>query len=566
MTQTVRNKWLNKLLTTVLAIVLLAGALNLTAPATAFAEPSNSLEITGDGVTTPVTLTLAQLEAMEQYQHVYSAINTWPTKKWYTGKGVKLRDLLALAGMTDAARLIKFTSNDGYDITLTVKELLKDKRYYFPGLKDNHASDGSIPGSPEGAEEVEPILALLSAEGSDNPDEMNDRDSLLLLLGQRAVSEQTNPLFLKYTNRIEVLTTAPEKWDNPRANIDSGAVVPAGTMVKLSNKSNNEDKIYFTTDGSTPTVNSPMFNWSASRWWPLRPDDLDNVNRPVEIKEDTVIKAVTIGPGKEDSDVVTFTFTADLTGRTADPTKIPGGPPTGVMLDRNTIDLKVGGTFQLAATVAPYNATDRSVTWSSSDTRVATVDNNGLVTVVGPGSAAITVKTVDGNLSAICIVNGPDQEAGVQTAAPAGPASQTNGEPDQQYLAEMETAAALSPPAAGTQEPEAGQDPAEKETAATGSTATDPPWETTTPEQQVPEANRQYLAEKKDVAAVAASAGASSEQSGGQNRQVFEVSADAVPLEPQRKQNSPDIFAAAAFLILFFWGAGRRYAEHVKEI
>ena len=59
-------------------------------------------------------------------------------------------------------------------MTLTVKELLKDKRYYFQGLKDNHPSDGSIPGSSDGAQEVKYILALVSAEGIDDPAAMNN--------------------------------------------------------------------------------------------------------------------------------------------------------------------------------------------------------------------------------------------------------------------------------------------------------------------------------------------------------------------------------------------------------
>ena len=53
----------------------------------------------------------------------------------------------------------------------------------------------SIPGSAEGAEEVEPILALVSAEGSKDFAAMNERDAPLLVLGQRAVTEQTNQLF-----------------------------------------------------------------------------------------------------------------------------------------------------------------------------------------------------------------------------------------------------------------------------------------------------------------------------------------------------------------------------------
>ncbi len=60
-------------------------------------------------------------------------------------RGVKLRDLLALAGLREEATLVRFYSRDGYDVTFTVKELLADRRYYFPGLKENHPSDGSIP-------------------------------------------------------------------------------------------------------------------------------------------------------------------------------------------------------------------------------------------------------------------------------------------------------------------------------------------------------------------------------------------------------------------------------------
>ena len=43
-----------------------------------------------DGVTNPATFTLDQLKDMEQCQYLYSCINTWPTKKWYVGKGVRL--------------------------------------------------------------------------------------------------------------------------------------------------------------------------------------------------------------------------------------------------------------------------------------------------------------------------------------------------------------------------------------------------------------------------------------------------------------------------------------------
>ena len=308
--QAVKKKLFNKFLMTVLGLLLLVAAFNLTVP-TAVLAASDTLEITGDGVTAPVKLTLAQLKEMDQDQYLYSAINTWPTKKWYVGKGVKLRDLLTRAGITSEAGLIKFTSTDSYTVTLTVKELLQDKRYRFPNFKTvggGGDGDGHIPGDPSGKVEVEPLIGLVSVEGSNNPAYMNDLNCLLLMLGQRTVTEQTGNLFVKYLNKIEVLTNEPEKWDSPQANPDSGAV-SAGTMVTLNNIHNDDDKIHYTTDGSVPTLDSPVYNWIASRWWSARADVLGAINHPIgPINKDTTIKAVTIGPGKADSDVATFNY------------------------------------------------------------------------------------------------------------------------------------------------------------------------------------------------------------------------------------------------------------------
>ncbi len=307
-----KGKRLHRLLPIFLFILLAAFTLNLMMPATTFAAPSNTLEITGDGVTNPITFTREQLEGMKQHQEVYSCINTWPTKKWYVGRGVKLWDLLLKAGIKqDEAKLIKFTSTDSYTVTLTVKELFQDRRYRFPHFKTGEDGDGHLPGSSKEAVEVEPLIGLISVEGSDNPKYMNDMSTFLLMLGQRAVTEQTGNLFVKYLNKIEVSTAEPEKWDAPQANPEGGKV-PKGTMVTLSNIHNDDDKIYYTTDGSTPTLNSPIYNWIASRWWSARADVLGNINRPIgPINENTTIKAITIGPGKKDSDVATFHYYVD---------------------------------------------------------------------------------------------------------------------------------------------------------------------------------------------------------------------------------------------------------------
>ena len=77
---------------------------------------------------------------------------------------------------------------------------------------------------------------------------------------------------------------------------------------------------------------------------------------------------------------------------------------TSVSLSPSSASLNTGGTQQLTPTVLPANATNKSVTYSSNNTAVATVNSSGLITAVANGTAAITVSTVDGNKTSTCIV------------------------------------------------------------------------------------------------------------------------------------------------------------------
>ncbi|MBQ8013271.1 MAG: Ig-like domain-containing protein [Treponema sp.] len=72
---------------------------------------------------------------------------------------------------------------------------------------------------------------------------------------------------------------------------------------------------------------------------------------------------------------------------------------TGVSLDQTSATIKKAGTVTLTATVAPENASNKKVTWTSSKEDVATVEN-GVVTGVGSGTATITVTTEDGEKTA----------------------------------------------------------------------------------------------------------------------------------------------------------------------
>jgi len=84
---------------------------------------------------------------------------------------------------------------------------------------------------------------------------------------------------------------------------------------------------------------------------------------------------------------------------------------SGVTLDKTALTmLTISGTVTLKATVTPSNATNKAVTWSTSNPAVATV-SNGVVTSIAAGSAAITVTTADGGFTAACTVTVIEAEA-----------------------------------------------------------------------------------------------------------------------------------------------------------
>ena len=86
---------------------------------------------------------------------------------------------------------------------------------------------------------------------------------------------------------------------------------------------------------------------------------------------------------------------------------------TRVDMSPSSATMKVGETLTLTATVTPDDATDKSVTWSSSDDKIATVDEDGTVTAVAEGEAVITVKTTDGGYTAECKVTVKDEASAV---------------------------------------------------------------------------------------------------------------------------------------------------------
>lgn len=94
-----------------------------------------------------------------------------------------------------------------------------------------------------------------------------------------------------------------------------------------------------------------------------------------------------------------------------------GGTPTeikvtGITLNKTSAALVMGDTLQLNATIAPENATNKTIFWSTSNKYIATVTNTGLVTAVSVGTVTITATTADGNKAATCEITISRKESG----------------------------------------------------------------------------------------------------------------------------------------------------------
>ena len=118
---------------------------------------------------------------------------------------------------------------------------------------------------------------------------------------------------------------------------------------------------------------------------------VDNSGKVTAVKAGSATITVTTSDGSK-----TATCSVTVTSKTIS--------VTGVTLDKTEMELTEGESAQLKATVSPEDASDKSVKWTSSDEKVATVDNAGKVTAVAPGTVKITVTTTDGNKETSCSI------------------------------------------------------------------------------------------------------------------------------------------------------------------
>ncbi len=205
-----------------------------------------------------------------------------------------------------------------------------------------------------------------------------------LLITRRVFASFAVCLFIAGCGGPEVEPTptpkpTPEPEPKPTTIAVSGVSLSKSSMTLVEGDSETISATVSPSNATNQTV-----SWSSS------PSDVASVDGG---------KVTALKPGK-----ATVTVTTADGGKTAtcsvtvEAKKIP---VTGVTLDKTEAELVEGESITLTATIAPEDATDKTVSWVSSDEEIAKVDSEGKVSAIAPGTADITVTTTDGEKKAV---------------------------------------------------------------------------------------------------------------------------------------------------------------------
>ena len=146
------------------------------------------------------------------------------------------------------------------------------------------------------------------------------------------------------------------------------------------------DQTELTATVTPDDATSKYFKWESSN---AKVASVDNFGRVIALTPGSTTITVTTDDGD-------FTAKSEVT--------VNPRPVESVSLDKTELTVYESETGTLVATVNPDNASDKTVTWTSEDKYVATVDKAGVVTGVSTGETVITVTTTDGGKTASCKV------------------------------------------------------------------------------------------------------------------------------------------------------------------
>ena len=268
----------------------------------------------------------------------------------------------------------------GYTVTCTVTDASGVNRVQFPTWTEKNGQDDLLSGW-----EVSP-----KASGTRNGNTFTFR-------------VKTSD----HNNESGVYNTHIYAYDNSYRGNCAGAVTCTATVpvptVAVSGVRLNKTSLSFTGTGSSQTLTATVSPSNATN----KTITWSSSNTSVATVSNGVVKAVGFG---------TATITAKSNnGKTAS-CSVTVNPiaVSSVSLNKTSLSFTGTGSSQtLTATVSPSNATNKTLTWSSSNTSVATV-SNGVVKAVGFGTATITAKSNNGKTASCSVTVNPIQPTGIK--------------------------------------------------------------------------------------------------------------------------------------------------------
>ena len=319
------------------------------------------------------------------------------SESWFPGSGSRAWSGASLVGAGDAVDMYTSTYADTYSAYW-----LYAGTDYFETVSSGHKVDArSIRCVKEGTDDYPTTIAVSSIS--------LDKSTITLQVGGTST--------LVATVLPENATDKSVTWSSSNTSV---ATVDANGKVTAVGKGTATitAKVGDKTATCTVTVTVPVtgvsldkttmtlsgINSTGKLTATITPSNASNTNVTWS-SSNTAVATVSNGTvTAKGAGTATITVTTADGSKTATCTVTVTIPVTSISLNKTTLSLTIGASETLTATIAPTTATNKNVTWSSSNTAVATVDANGKVSAVSAGSATITVTTVDGSKKATCTV------------------------------------------------------------------------------------------------------------------------------------------------------------------
>ena len=218
--------------------------------------------------------------------------------------------------------------------------------------------------------------------------------------------EETNFDTARKMKEIEDQEPEPVKYEDPKKDLKSklvkyatwafvGLIVFIILMALLTsagsggNKKEKKEKNITLSSGEKYSFANDVgdYRWESSE------NEVATVTTSGEIQ--ALKKGTTVITITTDDEIITYKVTVEDINQSVTVTRIK--------MDKNTLELDTGESYDMNVTIYPNNATSTDISWSSSDNEIATVDSNGKITAVSKGNCTITARSSNGNYD-ICLV------------------------------------------------------------------------------------------------------------------------------------------------------------------